>query len=247
MVMKRVSRRDFLKLLAAGTAAAGLSHFRLLNPGGVQPVGAVGCSVLPDTCSLGVLDTCNPSDPPADSCFVTEGNADHCGEVAGMDQVPDACMPPTDPDVCMPPGNPDECLPGLDPDICAPPEDPDLCAPPMEPDLCAPPAEPDLCDPLAPEPDECTAAVPTDDMCGNQGYTDTCTNDNPDICGAQGNPDTCEGGQTPDICDPGAGDLDNPNAVSLRNARGVSSLITTLGGAAAALALGAALTGTKKS
>lgn len=251
MVMKPMSRREFLKLLAAGATAAGLSHFQFLNFGGVNPVLADACAPpgVPDYCNPGEdpdicpdtnatsSDVCIPEQEELDECLPAQFEADIC-DLADSD--PDICDESAgDPDVCeVPPGLPDTCKTAPDNvDVCpdGPNGDGDIC------NETAPQADADECIPAVNEPDGCTKSAEPD-FCRNPGTGQV----EHDLCNPPEDPDICAGG-TPDICDPGAGDPDDPNAISLRNARGTSSLLTALGGAAAALALGAALSGKKES
>jgi len=250
MVMKHMSRRDFLKLLAAGATAAGLSHFQFLNFGGVDPALADACDgiAIPDYCNPGEdpdlcpdhnaassdvcipereeFDECMPDENEADVCDLTDSDPDICDEAGG------------DPDVCeVPPGLPDTCK--------KTPDDVDVC-----PDGFS--GDGDICNETGPQadPDECIPAVGESDGCTKSAEPDFCRNPDSgqvehDLCNPPGDPDICAGG-APDACLP-PNDPDDPNALSLGHVQGRSSLVTTLGSAAAVLALGAALSGKKKS
>lgn len=226
MVMKPMSRRDFLKWLAAGAAAAGLSHFGVLNFGGVVPVSARECEVPgedPDVCNTvavntdwcipasyggGDPDVCEPgSELNPDMCPDDSpgGDADICSPaVAELDE----CWPETnEPDLCITtePSDPDVCIGDTtgDGDLCVPESDPDVCigdpSTAGDPDICAPTVfEPDVCTPG--EPDLCTGRPFDSDQCGHIPGAQ-------DICGeGPMAPDTCtlQLNGNPDSCEPGA-------------------------------------------
>lgn len=229
MFDKKMDRREFLKVVIASAAAAGLSHFRFLNFGGALPALADDCTgpLDPDICdpSIGEFDVC--PDPPlgdGDLCAPVDGTYDEC--VPAVEEADECNWAKGDPDEC-PDGsgtvdecvspNPDVCNQGLaGPDICDPEhDDPDVCRmglPPDDPDECIRSDVPDTCDPAGPPPFD------------------------PDICTPDGMPDIC--------VIPGQ-DNDATNAVVLRSAQGTSSLLTALGGAAV-VALGAALSKPEK-
>ncbi len=230
MFDKKINRREFLKIVVASAAAAGLSHFRFLNFGGALPVLADECESgqNPDTCnpSIGEFDIC-PDPPPGDGdlCAPVDGSLDEC--VPAMGEADECNWGKNDPDEC-PDGsntddgcvtpNPDVCDQGFGaPDICDPGnDDPDVCSiglPPDDPDECIRPDVPDTCDPAGPPPLD------------------------PDICTPDGMPDIC--------AIPGQ-DNDTTNAVALRSVRGTSSLLTTLGGVAVAVAIGASFSKSEK-
>lgn len=140
MPEKRFGRREFLKITIATAAATGLSHFRILNLGGVDVAFAGICDngrEDPDVCSALSLDECTPGEDP-DYCDVSlQQDLDQCGNPG----VSDTCDPnPGDPDICMEPGVIDACDPqqtdlctgvggvGQEPDECSPsigdPDDP---------------------------------------------------------------------------------------------------------------------------
>jgi hypothetical protein len=135
MVEKRFGRREFLKITIATAAAAGLSHFRILNIGGVDVAFAGLCDngrEDPDVCSETSPDECNPPEDP-DYCDISlQQDSDQCGEPG----VPDTCDPtPGDPDICRAPGNVDICEPQQT-DLCTGPvggnQEPDICDPPND-------------------------------------------------------------------------------------------------------------------
>lgn len=249
MVMKTMSRRDFLKWLAAGAAAAGLSHFGVLNFGGVNPVLADACTDMADYCNPGEdLDVCPDSQPgSSDVCIPEMGELDECGgseaDTCDLTNVP--------PDNCnVPPGTLDQCeVPPGTPDTCnTVPDDVDVCpdAPGGDGDACSAtlPSEPDECIPAVNEPDQCPGDAEPD-FCRDPG-TGQVAQDN--CSPSPGDPDICwEGGQNViDICDPGNGDDDAPPNATRVTSFQAQSVTTVLGGAAvvgaAVVALGAALT-----
>jgi hypothetical protein len=262
MSVKPLDRREFLKLALASAAAAGLSHFRILNVGGPGVAYAGQCGAEPQ-------DVCNPPSAP-DDCTVPTTDPDECKLLGGFDEDmcsgqpgdPDlACNPPTAADACNPPGDldlcdtlvnePDTCLPPDDLDSCTPgdSDDPDECNPPTgnldyacDPvggDICDPPAgDPDWCDPWVGWVDECTAPGDTDYQCSDPLSE-------PDFCTA-GDPDLCEPAFEPDECQPEPDDMDLPTAVEVASFQGRSGadpaaltlpalgLAAALGGAAIA-------------
>lgn len=175
MTQRKLDRRAFLKTVLASAAAAGLSHFRILNFGASDAAAQDLCDPpsLPDTC----IPQGSPPDP--DSCY-PPGDTDYCVP-AGMVTDPDYCDPQYnemdvgcageqdycypddfDPDVCLPPYEADECLPATgDVDYQCTAAAADVCDPGMQdPDLCAPWAgETDVCVPGADEPDEPTVST----------------------------------------------------------------------------------------
>jgi len=182
MDKRTTNRREFLKLLGASVAAAGLSHFQFLNLG-VRPAFAqdMRCAdpngdqcipqVDPDVCiepfggdgdvcgSLdpGGVDICGAGSP--DECNPPKSVADICDEQDG-----DICRPPDDADACewLQTGQPEA------PDKCEPPENPDVCPDSGgDGDVCQPPADPDTCEPwmTPPEPDSCNPAGGDPDVC----------------------------------------------------------------------------------
>ncbi len=242
---KKMNRREFLKVVIASAAAAGLSHFRFLNFGGAQ-------TVLADNvgCDIGIPDFCDPGEP---------GNYDTCPDPVSTSGS----------DVCIPPNEPDLCDLGIDPDICDPVNPPpDICDPAAgAPDQCeVPPGGPDTCMKAAddpdicpdggaasggdgdictltgqPNPDECIPSVGESDKCSPETGPDFCRVGGVvvhDTCGGELDPDICYENEqnVVDICDPDAGDPDTTNALQL-TAFQARSDITTLGAVAA---LGAA-------
>ncbi len=154
---KRLNRRGFLKLSIAAAAAAGLSHFRFLNLGGVKRAFAQGCDYgeEPDLCipQQENIDICVPGSEP-DICAPSGGDPDVCG---GVD--PDYyCSEPMS-DVCDPAGSdPDLCNPmASEPDECIQLEDTDYACPVVGSDFCNA-SDPDLCIPWEYEPDVCDAS-----------------------------------------------------------------------------------------
>jgi hypothetical protein len=152
MPKRKIGRREFLKLAIASTAAAGLSHFRVLNIGGTDVALAQGPCTPPDE-----PDVCEAADPDeclipddTDFCFQEFGDqdvcniseplyVDQCGEPGGAGTITDICEEdPGDPDICYNPGNIDTCTPP-DTDLCVDPgggggQVPDTCVPPGDPD-----------------------------------------------------------------------------------------------------------------
>lgn len=247
MSKKKTNRREFLKAAIAGAAAAGLSHFRVLNFGGMATVLADNAG-----CEVGIPDYCNPGEDPdicpdpnsatsSDVCIPEQDEMDECIPMSEPDicdpvnPPPDTCMPPDDPDECeVPPGGPDTCM--------ATPDDADIC-----PDGGPPVGDGDVCNETAPNanPDECIPAVGESDGCTTSAEPDFCRNASGqvvhDIC-ADPDPDICyENGQNgDDICDPTGGDPDAPpNRISLAAFAGKS--VSPPGLAAAVVLGGAAL------
>jgi hypothetical protein len=256
MFSKKMDRREFLKIVMASAAAAGLSHFRFLNFGGVLPVLADGCghpAGILDTCNDMMVDYCNPGED-YDVCPDPNGGASSSDVCVPEQGEMDECAPPSEPDICDPADSePDICDPaaGL-PDQCeVPPGGPDTCfpQPPSTADICPDGGETaggdgDICSVTGENdnPDECIPAVNEPDLCSTDTGTDFCRNPDsgivePDNCDPD--PDICyEGGQNVvDICDPDNGDPDtDPNVLQLTNFNARSDM-TTLGAVAA---LGAA-------
>jgi hypothetical protein len=247
MAKKPINRREFLKTVLAGAAAAGLGHFRILNFGGAVPA-------LADACGVGVPDYCNPGedddlcpDPnqatSSDVCVPEQGEMDECIPTS----EPDVCDAVTEPlpDICAPDiGDPDECeVPPGGPDTCmTAPDDPDIC-----PDGGPPVGDGDICNETGPQanPDECIPAVNESDGCTASAEPDFCRDPETgqvahDLCTPPQDEDICyENGQnTIDICDPGNNDPDaDPNVVrlaSLQARPGTTTvgLVAALGAAA---------------
>ena len=255
---RELDRREFLKLALATAAAAGLSHFRILNAGGPGVAHAGLCGGppprVPDYCDPTIPDPdeCVPPTDP-DECKPAFGDLDECTAPGDADYacaVADNCVPPDDPDLCstVPPAHPDVCAPPDDLDSCVPqePADPDECNPPAgnldyactPGDVCDPVAgDPDWCDPWWGHPDECMAPGDTDYQCNIAGG---------DTCGV-GDPDLCEPAYEPDECLPEPDDADLPTAVGVASFEAQSGvepgaltlpalgLAAVLGGAAVAL------------
>ena len=232
MLNKKLDRREFLKVVVAGAAAAGLSHFRFLNMGGADVV---------------LARECEPGEDP-DTC--TPGNTDWCIPASMDGGDPDVCAPTDDnPDMCpddSPGGDGDTCLPGIDPDYCnpnaMPVAEPDMCNPDTnDPDICLgdmPPGDRDVCDPAQNEADVCIGdeegngdlcTAPDPDVCEVPYNTDTCLVTGTDTCAPPVDPDICEPElagvpgaedscipdlQDPDVCNPAASEADvcNPAA-----------------------------------
>jgi hypothetical protein len=223
---KKMNRREFLKVVIASAAAAGLSHFRFLNFGGAMPVSAM------DDCApaMGIPDVCAPPD-----------NADTCPEPVVSEPGEDVCLP-------MGPDPADACfyvLPaGTELDYCNPVQDQtDVCDTHTTPNT-------DSCDPVTGANDHCewNGVEYETDLC-DATTTDVCHPGegslNPDVCpdGGLGDGDICmpEIGETdvcsatgggadicipdagPDICDPSAGNPDQPNPVRVSRLRATSS------------------------
>ncbi|MBN1966328.1 MAG: hypothetical protein JW910_16890 [Anaerolineae bacterium] len=224
MFDKKINRREFLKVVIASAAAAGLSHFRFLNFGGVLPVQARECEngEEPDDCVPGgSTDWCIPASSgggDADICALGDpmnpdmcpddspgGHADIC-DPALQPPEPDECWPEmNEPDTCAPtatPKDPDICLGDTtgDGDVCIVEQDPDVCilGPETgggEPDVCLPGAlEADVCVPLPPYPDPDICLQPPDS----------------DMCGAAGIPDVC--GEGPFVTPPDTCEIPNPDS-----------------------------------
>ncbi len=249
MFSKKMDRREFLKVVVASAAAAGLSHFRFLNFGGAGTVLAdyYGCTdVIPDYCDPqepGNVDTCpDPSTSSSDVCIPEQGESDECIPMSEADicdpvnPPPDICAPPADPDVCeVPPGGPDTCMTA--------PDDPDIC-----PDGgAASGGDGDICSVTGqPNPDECIPSVGESDECSPEAGADFCRDPSGvvayDTCLGELDPDICfENGQNvPDLCtaDPYDEDLP-PNVTRVTSFR--TQPATTLLGAAAALGAAALL------
>ncbi|MEJ5310647.1 MAG: hypothetical protein WHX52_12815 [Anaerolineae bacterium] len=220
MFNRKMNRREFLKVVVASAAAVGLSHFRFLNFGGVGTVLAdnIGCDIgIPDFCNPPQdADLCSPTSS-SDVCVPEQGESDECIPMSEADicdpvnPPPDICAPPDDPDVCeVPPGGPDTCMKA--------PDDPDIC-----PDGGPPVGDGDICNETAPNanPDECVPAVNESDSCSVSAEPDFCRNPETgvvmhDICNPPYDSDICvENGQNVvDICDPAAGDEDQPPNVT---------------------------------
>jgi hypothetical protein len=241
---KKLNRREFLKAALAAAAAVGLSHFRFLNLGGVNPVLADVCDSLADYCNpMEDLDICPDLNPnSADVCIPEMAEPDEC--MTGQD--PDICAPmETEPDICAPPEIPDICeVPPAEPDTCVPQGNPDIC-----PDGGPPSGDGDICNETGPQadPDECIPAVGESDGCTVSAEPDFCRDPGSgevahDICDPDhGDPDICmeEGRNVEDVCDPVGGDPDrDPNAIGLTSFA-ASSALPALGAAAAALGLAA--------
>ncbi|MBN1872640.1 MAG: hypothetical protein JXA33_00280 [Anaerolineae bacterium] len=195
---KQLNRREFLKLVVAGAAAAGLSHFRFLNFDGVQPV-------LADR-------ECEPgSGEVPDQCIPLDGNVDWC--------VPDTAAGGADPDYCQPTGD------GTDPDMCpdtSGSEPPDICSLAADPDYCNPEKlEADTCDAVHGEPDICIGDSEGDgDLCIPAAREadvcilptepeDTAESDECDPLAAEPVPDVClPGTDQTDVCNPAMGESD---------------------------------------
>ncbi|HOU15627.1 MAG TPA: hypothetical protein PKZ84_21190 [Anaerolineae bacterium] len=248
MFDKKMDRREFLKVVIASAAAAGLSHFRFLNFGGAQTVLAdnVGCDVA-------IPDYCNPGEDP-DIC--PDPNKATSSDVCIPQMMePDECMSdPFDPNVCdMTDMPPDLCLPAPEPtDQCEiPPGGPDTCfpQPPSTADVCpdGPGGDGDTCNETAPNAnaDECIPAVNESDSCSVSAEPDFCRNAEGqvvhDICNPPQDPDICieNGRNGEDICDPGAGNPDSTNALQLTAFQARSGMATL--GAVAALGAAALL------
>ncbi len=267
MFNRKMNRREFLKVVVASAAAAGLSHFRFLNFGGALPVLADGCGNppgTPDTCNDMVVDYCNPGE-----------DYDLCPDPNGGANSSDVCVPMIEPDYCDPAieYDADLCNPPMPgEDVCAPPLESDLCGKEMSPDVCGegpnvpdvckksegnpdvcpdsgpPPGDGDICIVTGGDssPDECIPAVGESDLCSAGTGTDFCRNPEtgivePDNCSPPQDPDLCfEGGQNaPDICDPDSGNPDNPNALQLTAFKARSGVATV--GVVAALGAAALL------
>jgi hypothetical protein len=204
MEKKEIGRREFLKIALGSVAAAGLSHFRILNVG-AAPSSGDQCGLLQSKDGwCGELgDLCTPTDPDGrDTCWPQEGDPDVCNTT----EV-DVCMPPSDPDQCTVAGDPDyECAtPGAD--TCGT-ENPDLCWPEHDRDQCLPPDDEDNC--AEASPDECSAAGDPDYDCSE---VDSCQAEDPDLCDPEqgvdecgqvvGDPDyQCSEGNVSDVCTP---------------------------------------------
>lgn len=250
---KKLGRREFLKLAVATAAAAGLSHFRVLNFGGAGVAHAGSCAgdiENPDWCKplIGFTDECVPPTDP-DECQPMFNDPDLC---SGQPGDPDyACWPFVTPDTCTSLADQDLCDPGQEPDECQPPDDVDSCSLgyPNDVDQCGAPGDTDygcteaggdtcsttdadLCNPWS-------AGTDTDE-CGALGDTDYACPQLSDVCGAA-DPDLCEPAWEPDECLPAVEDADLPSAVemvSLTARAGASPLarvLSVLGGLAAAL------------
>ncbi len=224
MFDKKMDRREFLKVVIASAAAAGLSHFRFLNFGATGTVLAdnVGCDVaIPDYCNPGEDSDICPDPNKAtssDVCIPEMGELDECTTGPVFD--PDICnMTNIPPDTCLPEGDPDECeIPPGGPDTCFP-------QPPSTADICpdGPQGDGDICNETAPNAnaDECIPAVHESDSCSASAEPDFCRLPGGqvvhDICSPPQDPDIClEGGRNvEDICDLGAGDPDSTNALQL--------------------------------
>lgn len=209
MAKKEIGRREFLKIVLGSAAAAGLSHFRILNVGGA-PSGGDQCGLLqsadgwcgPDG------DLCAPTDPDG---------RDTCWPQAPLAPDPDVCNT-EELDVCMPPSDADQCTVAGDPDYeCATPaadtcgtQNPDLCWPEHDPDQCLPPEDEDNCS--AASPDVCGAPGDPDYDCSER---DSCQTEDPDLCApgrsedqdecgpVVGDPDyDCQAGSASDVCIP---------------------------------------------
>jgi hypothetical protein len=184
----RLKRREFLKVTIAAAAAAGLSHFRILNLGGTGVALAAVCErgEDPDQCDANSIDWCNPGGSG-------EGAEDICGpdpSPGGTDMCPDD----------SPGGDGDFCDPQLqEPDVCAPtvdPPEPDVCNPGyLDPDVCIEDTtgDGDLCAPGSPDPDVCAAWPLAPDNGG-----DECAPPDPEPL------DICDIGGAPDVCEPAA-------------------------------------------
>ena len=225
MNSKRLGRREFLKASLASAAAAGLSHFRFLNFGGVGTALARDCEVPqenPDVCDAANTDWCIPGDDAA------TGDKDVCNpdpSLNGTDMCPDdsylgdgdVCDPLPDssvPDACAPDLNEfDVCRPDVDdPDVCIGDEpaaggDGDQCRPDLgDADVCIPAHSPeDQCVLVgrAPEQDTCNGvpSAPAQDICVPPSHApeqDVCIG----VALAPEQADTCDpAGNGPDVCD----------------------------------------------
>jgi hypothetical protein len=243
MLDKKMNRREFLKVVIASAAAAGLSHFRFLNFGGAVPALA--------------MDDCTPSSGIPDICEPFEGNADTCPEPPELVMGQDICGPDDSVDACF------HVLPsGTEMDYCNIPQDAtDICDTHTTPntDNCVPTTgEGDLCEWTgeAYEVDVCDAASidvchPGEgslnpDVCpdGKSGDGDICMPEigEIDVCDAQsGGPDICVPEMAPDVCDPTAGNPDQPNPVKVSKLRAATSLSTPTLSVVAALGAAALL------
>ena len=181
MTKKEIGRREFLKIVLGSAAAAGLSHFRILNVGGAPSAGDQ-CGLLRSADGWCIQeDLCTPNDPDGrDTCWPQEGDPDVCN----TEEI-DVCMPPSDPDQCTVAGDPDyECAtPGAD--TCGT-QNPDLCWPAHDRDQCLPPEDEDNCSEAS--PDECSAAGDPDYDCGEG---DSCQAQDPDLCAPDRSEDEC--------------------------------------------------------
>lgn len=246
MFNKKMDRREFLKVVVASAAAAGLSHFRFLNFGGAGAVLAdnIGCDVgIPDYCNPGEdsdlcpdpnsatsSDVCVPEQMQPDECILGS-EADICDPV---NPPPDICAPPDDPDECeVPPGGPDTCM--------KEPDDPDIC-----PDGGPPVGDGDICNETAPNanPDECVPAVNESDGCTASAEPDFCRDPDTgvvmhDLCIPEYDTDICSesGVNGIDVCAPPDDPDADPNAVRQLTTVKTRSSTATLGVVAA---LGAA-------
>lgn len=245
MSNKKMNRREFLKVVIASAAAAGLSHFRFLNFGGPLPVSA--------------MDDCAPSSGISDICEPLEGNADTCPEPPTYETGQDLCVPnePNDlADACF------HVLPGgTEMDYCNTPRD--------ETDVCDTHTTPgDACDPYNGEGDLCewTGEFYEVDVC-DATSTDVCHpgegSQNPDVCPdgplgdgdiclpeigetdvcyeQSGGPDLCVPDMAPDICNPSAGNPDQPNPVRVSRLHATPSPSSPTLGIVAALGAAALL------
>jgi hypothetical protein len=245
MLNRKMDRREFLKVVVASAAAAGLSHFRFLNIGGTLPVSA--------------QDDCAPSSGMSDICEPLEGNADTCPEPPELVIGQDLCVPnePNDPaDACfhvLPSGTePDYCnIPRDETDVCDTHTTPntDNCNPETgEGDLCewtGEAYEVDVCDATSTDVCHPGAGSQNPDVCpdGPLGDGDICMPEigETDVCYAQGGgPDLCMPEMAPDICNPPT-DPDQPNPVRVSKLRAAPSLISPALGVVAALGAAALL------
>ncbi|MFN2282818.1 MAG: hypothetical protein ACK2UQ_00230, partial [Anaerolineae bacterium] len=170
---RKMNRREFLKVVIASAAVAGLNHFRFLNFGGMANVLAdnVGCDV-------GIPDFCDPQEGNPDTCpDPNSSGSDVCVPELGEW---DECLPPSDPDICDPVAPPpDLCIPPGDPDECeVPPGGPDTCmTAPDDADICpdGPDGDGDICTLTGdPNPDECIPSVGESDECSPEAGADFC-------------------------------------------------------------------------